>query len=340
MTAHSNKRKKAARALLAAAALVTAGILSACSGGGTTSTDPSAQGGGDDLKVGFVPAIYPHPYFLSMEDELNQKADEYGYDLLLQGSPEYSPEAQVPILESLLASNLDALILAPTDTKALNAVLAKYKAQNIPVFLVDAGITDPSLVVTTIQTDNYQGGVAAADALAEAIGETGTVAVESFEPGSGAGAPRVKGFQDRMNEEYPNITVLEPQYGKNDVSLSATQVSSYLIAHPDLAGVFGANTASANGAAQAIKTAKKQGEVVVVGYDAGPEEIDNLRNGLFDVTIAQHPAEEASLAMDAIYQYFSGDRDAIEAEVVTGVTVVTKANIDDPDVSQYFYKKG
>lgn len=331
-------RRTARWSLSVAVVATAAALLTGCvTSTGASPTGASESSGEDEIKIGFVPAIYPHPYFLTMERELMAQAEGRGYTVVLQGAPEYSPEAQVPILQSLLASDLDALIVAPTDTEALNSALAQYKSKGIPVFLVDAGISDPDLVVSTIQTDNYQGGATAADTLADAIGGAGTVAIESFEPGSGAGAPRVEGFLDRMAEAYPDITVLDPQYGKNDVSLSATHVSAALLAHPELAGVFGANTASANGAGQAVKTAGKTGEVIVVGYDAGPEEIANVRSGLFDMTIAQHPAEEAALAVKAIEQYFDGDRGAIEKEITTGVTVVTRDNIGDPEVMKYFY---
>jgi ABC-type sugar transport system substrate-binding protein len=333
---HHSTRRRGLRAIVLTSIALVAAILSGCATTGNT-------GGGSGtashkLNIGFVPALYPHPYFITMDEELKADAKKYGYNLIMQSSPEYSPQAQVPILQSLLAKNLDALIVAPTDTNALNAALGQYKAKNIPIFLVDAGISDPSLVVTTIQTNNYQGGATAADALAKLIGDKGTVAVESYEPGSGAGAPRVSGFLDRMKKKHPDIKVLEPLYGKNDPALSATQVSAQLLAHPEIAGIFGTNTASANGAASAVKSAGKTGKVIVVGYDAGPEEIANVRSGQFDMTIGQHPADEGKLAMQAIHDYFNGKKGSIKKNVTTGVTVVTRDNMDDPNISKYFYK--
>jgi ribose transport system substrate-binding protein len=335
MDMHHSTRRRALRAIMVTAIAVTISLLAACAG---TTGGSGASSGTHKLNIGFVPALFPHPYFITMDDELKADADKYGYNLIMQSSPEYSPAAQVPILQALLAKNLDALIVAPTDTKALNAVLGQYKAKGIPIFLVDAGITDPSLVVTTIQTDNYKGGAAAADAMAKAIGGKGTVGLESFEPGSGAGAPRVSGFLDQMKKSYPGITVLDPQYGKNDVSLSATQVSAQLLAHPEIAGIFGTNTASANGTAQAVKSAGKTGKVVVIGYDAGPEEVANVKSGAFDMTIGQHPADEGKLAMDSIHDYFNGKKSSIKKDITTGVTVVTKDNLSDPDVAKYLYK--
>jgi ribose transport system substrate-binding protein len=301
-------------------------------GGSSSAPDPGHSG---TKTIAFGPGIDPEGYFISMNAGIQTEAKKLGgYNIILQGSPQYSPETQVPILQALLTKHLDAAIVAPTDVTALDPTLNQYKQDGIPLFLGDAGVADASLPVAVVQTDNYEGGVAAADAMAKAIGDHGTVAIESFVPGSGSGAPRVSGFQAEM-KKYPGITVLPVQYGKSDLSLAASQVGAELTAHPDLAGVFGANDASALGAGEAVHGAGRK--VVVVAYDADPDEVKNLKSGLFDILIAQHPYDEGVILMQEINDYFHGKKSAIKPMTRTPVTVVTRANMNDPSVAGYLY---
>jgi len=322
-------------ALLAAFTLAACGSSSKTGGSASSSSGAAASTPGTKT-VAFVPGIYPEGYFISMNAGIQAEAKKLGgYNIILQGSPTYSPETQVPILQSLLAKHLDAAIVAPTDVTALNPTLNQYKQKKVPLFLGDAGVSDTSLPVATVETDNYGGGVAAADAMAKAIGGHGTVAVESFVPGSGSGAPRVTGFMHEMNAKYPKVTVLPVQYGKSDVSLTASQVGAELTAHSDLVGVFGANDASALGAGEAVHSAGKK--VTVVAYDADPDEVKNLKSGLFSILIAQHPYDEGVLLMQEVNDYFKGQRSAIKPVTKTPVTVVTQANMNSPTIQPYLY---
>lgn len=304
--------------------------------GGATAMASTKGHAAKTRTIAFVPGIYPEGYFISMDEGINAEAKKLGgYKIILQGSPEYSPETQVPILQSLLAKPLDAAIVAPTDVTALNSTLKQYKTKGVPLFLGDSGITDKSLPIAVVQTDNYEGGVAAADAMARSIGDKGTVAIESFVPGSGSGAPRVNGFMHEMKAKYPHITVLPVQYCKSDTSLAATQVGAEITSHPSLKGVFGANDASALGAGEAVHSANKK--MTVIAYDADPDEVKNLRNGLFTILIAQHPYDEGVILMKEVNDYFTGHRAAIKKMITTPVTVVTKANMNSKTVQPYLY---
>lgn len=96
-------------------------------------------------------------------------------------------------------------------------------------------------------SDNEQGGGAAAQALGEAIGGEGTVAIISGVPGATTDIARVDGFTQVIEENFPNVTLLEPEYSRSVVATAESQVQSLMLAHDDVAGVFAVRSAAGAG---------------------------------------------------------------------------------------------
>ena len=92
-------------------------------------------------------------------------------------------------------------------------------------------------------------------------------------------------------KKYPNITVLETQFNDDDANKAAAQVQAVIGRVPDLAGVFGANLFSAGGTANGVKQAGMVGKVKLAGFDAPESIVAQLKDGTFELTVAQHPAE-------------------------------------------------
>jgi ribose transport system substrate-binding protein len=138
-------------------------------------------------------------------------------------------------------------------------------------------------------------------------------------------------------KKHPGVTVLETQFNDDDANKSASQLQAVLARNPDLAGVFGANIFSALGAANGVKQAGATGKVKVVSFDAPKTMVDQLKTGLIDIAIAQHPAEIGYFGVMAAHAYLNGQ--SVPTEIGTGFTVMTKENVDDPLVSQFLYSE-
>ena len=104
----------------------------------------------------------------------------------------------------------------------------------------------------------------------------------------------------------------------------------------DLVGVFGANLFSALGAANGVQQAGQTGKVKVVAFDAPTSIIDNLKSGLVDLAIAQHPAEIGYYGVVSAYAHLTGQ--SIPTSIGTGFTVITKDNYADPKVARFIYQ--
>ena len=104
---------------------------------------------------------------------------------------------------------------------------------------------------------------------------------------------------------------------------------------PNLAGIFGANLFSAIGSADGVKAMGKSGEIKVVAFDAPTRIVDDLKSGLVDLAIAQHPAEIGYYGVVTAYAALTGQ--SIPVTIGTGFTVMDASNIDDPDVRKFIY---
>ena len=102
--------------------------------------------------------------------------------------------------------------------------------------------------ISYIGSDNIEGGRIAARGLAKAIGGKGTVYINSTNPNVSSVEDREKGFKEAMAKDFPNIKVLGPDYNLDDPNKATQQTAAVLAREPNLAGVFGTNVFSAQGA--------------------------------------------------------------------------------------------
>ena len=297
-------------------------------------------------KMAFMPGITDAFYF-TMERGAQEKAKELGVELVVGEYPKsWGPEAQVPILEALVArGDIDLLFTAPTSTEALIPVLKKVYDSGIPVITVDTYIGDGdytkeseySFPLAYIGTDNAAGGMVVAEELAKMIGEKGNVMIENTNPDTSSVIERGKGFIAGM-EKFPNIEVVAHEYCLDLQDKAQAQVAAVLQKHPDLVGVFGVNIFSAQGAYRAIVNAGLTGAVKIATWDATEDLINALRKGEVDLVLAQKPAEIGSLAVEWGYKILTGEAKEIpNKKVIPGFFVFTKENVDDPDSQQYIY---
>ncbi|GAK56078.1 periplasmic binding protein/LacI transcriptional regulator [Candidatus Vecturithrix granuli] len=298
-------------------------------------------------KMAFMPGITDAFYF-TMEKGAQAKAKELGVELIVGEYPKsWGPEAQVPILEALVArGDIDLLFTAPTSTEALIPVLKKVHDSGIPVITVDTYLGDGdynkesnyNFPLAYIGTDNFAGGMVVAEQLAKMIGEKGKVMVENTNPDVSSVQGREKGFVEGM-KKFPGIEVVAIEYCLDNQEKAQAQVAAVLQKHPDLAGVFGVNIFSAQGAYRAIVNAGLTGAVKVATWDATEDLINALRKGEVDLVLAQKPAEIGSLAVEWGYKFLKDGTPIPDKKQVPGFFVFTKENVDAPDSQQYIYAK-
>jgi ribose transport system substrate-binding protein len=253
------------------------------------------------------------------------EAAKLGVTVTTQGPQKFDPTLQKPILDSIVASKPDALLVAPTDVQALQQPLQQAASAGIKVVLVDTTTADPSFATSAISSDNEGGGAAAFDAIKQLHPDGGKVMVMGLEPGVSTTDARAKGFEDAVKAD-PKFNYVGVQYSHNDPATAAQLIGAQLQRDPDLVGVFAVNLFSAEGSATGIKQAGKSGQVQVVGFDAGPNQIQALREGTVQALVAQDPGAIGRFGVDEAVTALDGGQST--PNVQTGFTIITKENLD------------
>ena len=317
-----------------AAAFVTAAV------GATVA--PAANAAPKQLSIAFVSGASSDPFFKAMKIGAEAEAKKQGVKLIWQGDPsKYSPATQIPIVDQVLAQKPSALVLIPTDPKALQPSVTKAKAMGIPVLNVDTRVADLKNVLSFITGDNTDGGAKAADALAKAMGYTAgktyKVVVGLTSATATTNVARLEGFQKRVAAKYPGITIVDKAYSQSQPAVADSNVSNWLTKYPDLAGIFAIDGTNAAGAAAALQSKGLVGKVALVGYDAYPGNVDLVKKGVFSALIAQDPAQEARLAIQYAVKFLKTKKTAgIKSEVVIPNFVITK-DTSAADLKKYTY---
>ncbi len=297
----------------------------------------------DKVTIALIPGLTADGFYVTMHKGATAAAAAVGADLIYQGAAEWNVSLQMPILDAVIAKKPAAILIAPNDKQQMIEPLRKANDAGIAVICVDTfigdgvfqkGSGDVDFPISYVASDNVLGGRMAARALAKAIGEKGKVYVSNVKPGVSTTDQREEGFKDEM-KNYSGIQVLDTQFNDDDANKAAAQFQAVLGRTPDLAGVFGANLFSAGGAANGAKQAGVAGKVKMAGFDAPESIVAQLKDGTFELTIAQHPAEIGYFGVVAAHAIMNGQ--SIPTAIGTGFTVMTKDNIDDPMVSKYLY---
>jgi ribose transport system substrate-binding protein len=315
----------------ASAVCVLALSLTACGDDGGSG---GSGGGSGEKKITLMVGVKGDPFYVSMECGAKAAADAAGAKLTVQGPDKFDATLQNPLLDAVAAAKPSALLVAPNDVKASAPPLKRIQDAGTKVVLVDTTVDDTSIGVSRIATDNNLGGQKAAEALSQ-LGAKGKVLVISTDPGVSSVDARVDGFKTKA-QELGLTLVGDTQYSHNQPATAAQVISATLASNPDLAGVFATNLFTAQGVATGVKQAGKSGQVKVVGFDAGPDQIKQLEAGDVQALVAQKPydigeqgVKEALAAMDG---------GSVTKEIETESLIVTKDNMNQPDVSKYIYK--
>jgi ribose transport system substrate-binding protein len=329
MTQGNDMCRQLSRRNLIKAGAATASVAAL---GGLNFTPVGAQ---DSYNITLVQGVQGDEFYISMACGAQAAADELGVNLTVQGPEKFDATLQTPLLNAVVQSKPDAILIAPNDRTAMIAPIQDAIDAGIPVFTVDTFI-ESDIAIANIASDNVLGGKMAAESLAELIGETGKVWVTNVRAGISTTDQRQEGFEEGI-AEYPNIEYLGAEYNNDDPTTAASQTSAILQSNPDLAGIFGTNLFGAEGAATAVREAGLQDQVKIVGFDAGPKQVADLKQGIVNSLIAQHPYDIGNTAVKMAVDYLSTGNPPAEKVVTTGYTVVTPDNIEDPDVARYLY---
>jgi len=260
-----------------------------------------------------------------------------GYRLTFQGPASESAIAdQVGMVENAVHRKVAGIVLAPSDPDALVPAVRKAWEARIPVVIVDSAIAPAGqrYYQSFIATDNEAAGEQSAKALIDKIGTSGKIAVMSYVAGSGSEVARVGGFK-RYIAQHSQLQIVGTYYSQSQMANALNQTIDVLASHPDLKGVFGANEPTAVGMGRALAQSGKAGKVVGVGFDGNQDLRDFVKSGTLQATAVQDSYGMGAQGVNTLLQIIGGKK--VPARVNTGVVVVTRQNIDQPETARVLY---
>jgi len=304
----------------ALAGALSVGVL----GGLGLGVAPGALAAGEDIT--FIQGVKGDGFYITMACGVEAEAKKQGANVQVVGPEKFDATLQKPILDAVIASKPDAILIAPNDVKAMQKPLEKARKAGIEVVLVDTTVNKPKRVaVSEISSNNYAGGAAALRAVQRAGVTSGKVMGIGVKPGISTTDARDKGFQDAVKKNS-NFEFIGQEYSQNEPAIAAQITTAAIAANPDLKAIFASNLFAAQGAATGIKQAGKEGEIVVIGFDAGPDQIKALKDGTVQALIAQKPYNIGTQGVTQAMRAIDGKK--TKSKITTGFTILTKNNVD------------
>jgi ribose transport system substrate-binding protein len=287
----------------------------------------------DDVYIPLISKGFQHQFWQAVKAGAEQQAKEDNVKISFEGpETEAMVDKQIDMLSADLAKKPQAIGFAALDSKAAIPLLKKAQASNIPVIAFDSGV-DSDIPLTTCRTDSVAAAATAADKMADAIGGSGEVAVIVHDQTSRTGIDRRDGFVNRIKEKYPNIKIVSVQYGGGDHLKSAEIAKAMIQANPNLKGIFGANEGSAEGAAIGVKESGKK--LVLIGFDSGKEQKEDINSGVMLGAITQNPVGIGKCTVDSAVKALKGEK--LPTVIDTGFYWYDKTNMTDPKIAAVLY---
>jgi len=281
--------------------------------------------GNVELKtVAFTCQDLQNPFFKLMGEAVQQAAKDIGGEdvKVLIASADNDLNKQFQQIDDFIAAGAQIIVLNAADSAGIAP--AVRRAKDAGVIVIASDVTAEGGVDATMTSDNYQAGYIVAKYIAERLNGKGNVVAIVGDPVS-ASLDRKNGFDDAMSE-YPNINVLsDTQNGKGRRELSMILMSDLLTAFPDIDAVWGVNDPTALGAELAIKQAKRDDEMFVVGVDGSPDAVQSMKqqDSIFAATAAQDPWYMAYHAVEVGWQIMNGNPPEQKTELIP-VQLITR----------------
>ena len=246
-------------------------------------------------------------------------------------------DQQIQTVENFTTRRVSGIVLAPLDSQALVRPVSSAMRAKIPVVIIDSGLKTDNYV-SFVATDNYKGGVLAAEHLGKLLHGKGNVILLRYAVGSASTEEREAGFLDTLKKKFPDIKILTSDQYAGPTRETSYQASQNLLSRfgRDVNGVFCPNENSTVGMTKALRDlGKAAGKVKMVGFDAGSQSVADLKNGDVQGLVVQNPVFMGYKGVMTMVEHLQGRK--VEKRIDTGVVLVTPENAEQPEIKELLY---
>jgi ribose transport system substrate-binding protein len=304
---------------------------------GCTKNDSPGANGKKKLTIAVVPKGTTHEFWKSIHAGSNKAAAELTaqgteVDVIWKGPlREDDREQQIQVVEGFAAQGISGIVLAPLDNRALVRPVADEKRASVPTVIIDSGLESEDMV-SFVATDNRKGGSLAADRMGQLLNGKGKVLLLRYAEGSASTTEREEGFIAQLKAKFPEIELISTTQYAGATRDTAKRASENLLNQfgDEIQGIFTPNESSTAGMLLALQDVGKAGKVSFVGFDSSETFIDAMRKDQLHGIVVQNPFNMGYLGVKTMVDHLSGK--TVEKKIDTGVMLVTKENLDSPEV--------
>jgi ribose transport system substrate-binding protein len=318
-----------------AAAFLLCSALAFCPVGCGKKDAPSAN---KRLTVAVIPKGTIHEFWKTVHAGAEKAGREMGVDILWKGSlKEDDREAQISVVESIMARQVDGIVLAPLDDAALRRPVDEAMRSDIPVVIFDSGLQGDNYV-SYVATDNFKAGQLAGEYMAGLLEGKGKVIVLRYAEGSDSTTQREDGFLDGISA-FEGVEIVSSNQYAGVTTASALKAAENLLSRYsradgglDVDGIFCATEPTTLGILRALQETGYAGKIKFVGFDSSEKMIAALRAEELDGFVVQDPMRIGYLGVKTLVEHLRGRQ--VSSRIDTGSCLITRENLNQPEIHE------
>jgi ribose transport system substrate-binding protein len=275
-----------------------------------------------------------HEFWKSIHAGAVAAAREIGGVRIIWKGPlrEDDRDEQVRIIEDFTASRVSAILLSPMDDRTFIRPVMEAKRAGIPTVLVNSSLQGDTHV-SFVATDNYQGGVLAAEHMGKVTGGRGKLIIIRLNEADVTTMERVRGFRETIASKFPGLEIISENQYAGVTTESAFRTGENLFnRYPDATALFTPNESSTFGFLRVLQDRGRAGKIIFIGFDSSGKLIEALRKGEIHGLVIQNPFAMGYTGVKVAVAFLRGEQ--VEKRIDTGVILASPENMDDPGIAK------
>jgi ribose transport system substrate-binding protein len=283
------------------------------------------------LRLAVIPMGTTHEFWKAIHAGAKQASGELGVEIIWKGPlKEDDRNDQIQIVETMINAAVDAIILTPLDDRALMPPVAEAKARGIPTVIFNTALGGSDFIAY-VATDNWKGGVLAAERIGSLLRGKGKLILIRIIEGVEGNRQREEGFLQTIRSQYPDITILSDNQYAGITTETAYQTTENLLARfHDVDAIFTPNESTTFGCLRALQDNGLAGRVIHVGFDSSKKLIEALERRELRGLVLQDPIRMGYDSVRTAVAHLRGEPHP--SRIDTGVFLATPENMNQPEI--------
>jgi ribose transport system substrate-binding protein/inositol transport system substrate-binding protein len=270
------------------------------------------------------------PFFVHMMTAFKAEAAKEGVDVIESDGQVSSPK-QTADIEAALTKGVKGIVLSPNEVDAMAPALQEAVDANVPVVTVDRRVPSVKGILGHVGADNVKGGEAQGNLIVSLFPDGATIVNLQGQSGASPAIDRNKGLHNVLDKAGDKYKIVFEQTAGFDRAkgLSVTEAALAGMAKPPQV-IVAANDDMALGAMEAVRARNLKG-IVLIGFDALPEALAQVRDGGLSATIEQFPAKQSAIGVKMLVDFLKTGKKPDQQVTLLTPVAITKANLTDAE---------